>query len=87
MFNTVHISEVKLRVGTLVKLLRKREGITQEQLAEKLAMSRLTVQNLESGKNATMDTLLIVLQHFDLLNDFYAFIDNEADNNNQPSLY
>lgn len=35
----------------LVKLLRDRDVLTQEQLAEKLGLSRLTIQNLESGKN------------------------------------
>lgn len=71
----------------MVKLLRKREGLTQEQLADKLALSRITIQNLESGKNATTDTLLKVLQYFDLLHNLYGHLGNEMVNNNEESLY
>ncbi len=87
MLGNVNIKDVKLRSGDLIKLLRKREGLTQEQLAEKLNLSRITIQNLESGKNATVDTLLKVLQHFELLNSFQQYLENEISNNNQDSLY
>jgi transcriptional regulator with XRE-family HTH domain len=87
MLDSVNIKIVKVRTGDLVKLLRKREGLTQEQLAEKLGFSRLTIQNLESGKNATIDTLLKVLQHFELLNNLYEHLGNEIENNSQSSLY
>ncbi|MBC7553462.1 MAG: helix-turn-helix domain-containing protein [Taibaiella sp.] len=87
MFNDITIQEVKLQAGALVKLMRKREGLTQAQLADKLALSRLTIQNLEAGRNATMDTLLKVLQHNDMLSGFAAYIATEATNNNYESLY
>ena len=87
MLDSINIKNVKLRVSDLVKLFRKREGLTQEQLGEKLGLSRITIQNLESGKNATIDTLLKVLQYFDLLNGLYEYLGNEIDNNNQASLY
>ena len=87
MISNTNIKNVKVSVGGLVKLLRKNEGLTQEQLGEKLGMSRITVQNLESGKNATMDTLLKALQHWDLLGSFQAYVENEVNNNNHESLY
>jgi transcriptional regulator with XRE-family HTH domain len=56
-------------------------------LAEKLNLSRVTIQNLESGKNPTIETLLKVLQYFDLLDGLNNYIDTEARNNSQQSLY
>ncbi len=87
MLNNITIKEVRNTLGALVKILREGEQLTQEQLAEKLALSRLTIQNLESGKNPTMDTLLKVLQYFDLLKSFNAYIESEISNNNHQSLY
>lgn len=86
-FDVVTVKDVKVRIGELVKLMRKRDGLSQEELARLLAMSRITIQNLESGKNATMDTMLKALQHWDLLPTMLTFIDNEIADNNVPSLY
>jgi transcriptional regulator with XRE-family HTH domain len=87
MLDNLNIKDVKLQIGQLVKILRKKERLTQNQLGEKLDLSRITVQNLESGKNATLDTLLKVLQYFDKLQAFQDNIDNEISNNNYESLY
>ena len=87
MFNKNNVRDTKVNVGALVKLLRDRKSLTQEQLAEQLGLSRLTIQNLEAGKNPTMDTLLKVLQHFDLLPGFDRYIESEMNNNSQQSLY
>lgn len=87
MLHATTIKEVKNHIGILVKLLREREKITQEQLAEKLNLSRVTIQNLEAGKNPTIDTLLKVLQYFDLLSGFNQYIESETRNNSQQSLY
>lgn len=87
MLQATTIKDVKNHIGILVKLLREREKITQEQLAEKLNLSRVTIQNLEAGKNPTIDTLLKVLQYFDLLSGFDQYIESETRNNSQQSLY
>ena len=67
MFNTVEIKDVKTEIGLLVKALRKQRGVSQTQLAQSLDVSRTTIQNLESGKNYTIDTILKVLKEMDLL--------------------
>ena len=87
MFSNVNIVDVKIRFGTLVKTLRKKQGLTQEQLGNKLNLSRITIQNLESGKNATMDTMLIVMQYLDLLTNFNDMVQTEITNSSYPSLY
>jgi len=87
MFHNLTVKTVKENVGRLIRTLRNREGITQEELASKLNLSRLTIQNLEAGKNPTIETLLIVLQYFDQLNSFNQYIESEIQNNNFESLY
>ncbi len=84
---TINIKDVKAHVSTLVKLLRKKQGISRNELAERLDLSRITIQNLESGKNVTVDTLCKVLQHFDLLEKFDRFLQEESSNNSYDSLY
>jgi len=74
--NTATIKETKLQFGKLVKVLRKRESISQIELAELLDLSRITIQNLESGKNFTIDTLLKVAQHFNLLDKLNELLTN-----------
>lgn len=84
----IKIKDIKLEIGQLVKSFRKRDKISQEELAEKLNLSRITIQNLEAGKNFTIDTLLKVLQHFDLLNSLNEILkDKRNDNENTESLY
>ena len=87
MFNVLHIKNVKLKIGELVKILRKRENMSQHDLAEKLGLSRYTITNLESGQNATLDTLLKVLQYFEVLESFQDMLINQIDNNSYESLY
>ncbi len=67
MFDTVEIKDVKNELGILVKALRKQRGLSQTQLANSLDVSRTTIQNLELGKNFTVDTILKVLKEMDLL--------------------
>lgn len=87
LFETLTIKDIKIKTGNLVKLLRKKENLSQDQLAVMLDLSRITIQNLESGKNITLDTLLKVFQHFDILEKFDHFVDDEIKNRNYSSLY
>jgi transcriptional regulator with XRE-family HTH domain len=87
MLPIITLKDTKLKIGELARTLRKNSGSTQQELADQLGMSRITIQGLESGKNATMDTLLKVLQHAGILGEFYAFIDKENSNNSITSLY
>lgn len=67
MFDTVEIKDIKNELGILVKVLRKQRGLSQIQLANSMDVSRTTIQNLELGKNFTVDTILKVLKEMDLL--------------------
>jgi transcriptional regulator with XRE-family HTH domain len=86
--HNIKIKDVKTEIGQMIKSFRKRDNISQQELAEKLHLSRITIQNLESGKNFTIDTLLKVLEHFELLNSLNELLkEKRADNENLESLY
>ena len=67
MFDAIEIKDVKMEIGLLVRALRKQRALSQLQLAETLNVSRATIQNMESGKNFTIDTILKVLKEMDQL--------------------
>lgn len=71
MFNNIEIKDAKQEIGQVIKIVRKKRKLTQIELAKSLDVSRNTIQNLESGKNFTIDTLFKVLKEFDLLDKVY----------------
>lgn len=75
MINVITIHDVKLKIGILCKKKRKARRLSREVLADQLNMSRTTIQNIEEGKNATLDNLLKIAYHFDLLSDIYSQLD------------
>ncbi len=79
MFSVVTIKQVQNNIGQWCKTLRKREGITQQELADQLVLSRLTISKLERGENFTIDTFLKVLQHFDQLSTLNDFVTDQSD--------
>ena len=67
MFENIEVKDVKKEIGELVKVIRKQRKISQNDLAQSLDVSRTTIQNLEQGKNFTVDTILKVLKEVGLL--------------------
>lgn len=54
------------KAGIFLKELRKEKGITQEQLAEKLGVSRRTVSRWETGSNMPdLDLLIELADYYD----------------------
>ena len=82
------IKDVKSEIAQLVKSYRKQQKLSQQELADQLELSRITIQNLESGKNFTIDTLLKVFNHFDTLVGFNQFLMDKRNETEQlTSLY
>ena len=54
------------KIGKLLQTLRKEKGITQEQLAEQVGVTRRTVSRWETGSN--MPDLDVLIE----LSDFYV---------------
>ena len=87
MLGSNNIKDVKLKIGDWCKQKRLLFGLSQYELAQVLDMSRLTIRKLEEGKNVTLDTLLKVVNHFDMLDNVYKIIDTDISSNNINSLY
>ncbi len=87
-FSNVKISDVKAEIGSLIKKMRKNNKVSQEALAKNLNLSRITIQNIEAGKNFTIDTYLLVLQHFDELESFRDYVKSKNDDHTKiKSIY
>lgn len=65
--------------GEQLQLLRRRSGLTQEQFAEQLQVSRQAVSKWESGKGyPEMEKLLYICQRYGVtLNDLFEQGENE----------
>ncbi|WP_438962313.1 helix-turn-helix transcriptional regulator [Nonlabens sp.] len=87
MIDVLTIKEVKLKIGEACKRLRKSNDLSREELAEILDISRATIQNIENGKNATLDNILKIANHFGLLSSISKQIDNASTDQNDISLY
>lgn len=87
MIDKVTVKEVKIAIGTLCKNKRKEYKLTREQLAEELGLSRATIQNIENGKNATLDNLLKIANHFNLLDTIFKAIVELNTTDDNISLY
>ncbi|MFN6378927.1 MAG: helix-turn-helix transcriptional regulator [Flavobacteriales bacterium] len=78
-FSTIRVSDVKIEIGTLIRKMRTNRKLTQEELANQLNLSRITIQNIERGKNFTIDTCLLIFQYFDELESFSEYIKSKTD--------
>ncbi len=87
MLNSVTIKDVKIKIGEWCKQKRQSYKLSQGDLAAALDMSRVTIQQLESGKNVTLDSLLKVVNHFDGLETLHSLIKQNIEDNNLNSLY
>ena len=66
----------QIKIGEFIKELRKEKGLTQEQLAEKLNVSRRTVSRWETGNNLPdLDVLIEMADYYEV--DLRELIDGE----------
>jgi transcriptional regulator with XRE-family HTH domain len=87
MLDLITIKSVKLKIGQFCKNKRKGYGLSRDELAKELDISRTTIQNIENGKNATLDNLLKVANHFNVLETIFLAIDTLDQTDNNISLY
>ncbi len=87
MLEVTTIKDVKVKIGEVCKALRKLNALSRDELAEVLDVSSTTIQNIENGKNATLDTILKVANHFGLLQSIANQIDKVIVDQNDISLY
>lgn len=87
MLEVITIKDIKNKLGKACKQQRKSNNLSREQLAEALEVSSTTIQNIENGKNATLDNLLKIANHFGLLESISKELDKLVDNQDTISLY
>lgn len=81
------IKEVKERIGLICQQHRKANDLSRDGLAKALNISATTIQNIENGKNATIDNVLKIANHFGLLTNVYNTIDDFVEKDKNASLY
>ena len=74
MFYLITIKDIKLKLEEFCKKKRQSYNMSQESLGEALDLPKYTIQKFENGKNATLDTVLKIANHFGLLNEFQKAI-------------
>jgi len=87
MLDITTIKDVKVKIGEVCKALRKSNELSRDELAEVLDVSSTTIQNIENGKNATLDNVLKIANHFGLLQSIAKQIDKTIVDQNDISLY
>lgn len=87
MLEITTIKDVKLKIGVACKSFRQSNGLSRDELSEELDISSTTIQNIENGRNATLDTILKVANHFGLLQSIAKQIDQITKNHDDISLY
>ena len=87
MIDATTIKEVKLQLGEVCKQKRQMYEMSQQDLGEALELSRYTIQKFENGKNATLDTVLKIANHFDLLEPLFQALKDLENKNDINSLY
>ncbi len=89
-FEVVTINDIKLSIGKICREKRQAQKLSREELATILNVSRNTIQNIEMGKNVTLDSLLRVAYHFNLLLDIHRGlqkIQGGSQQNDVPNFY
>jgi DNA-binding XRE family transcriptional regulator len=87
MLEITTIKDVKVQIGMLCKQQRKAHGLSRDDLAKVLDISRTTIQNIENGKNANLDTLLKLANHFGMLQTIFKGVAQISNNQSNISLY
>ena len=73
------MKDLKIKLGMRIKYLRKAKNLTQEQLAEKLDVTRQTISNWENGKfYPDIDALVKISKCFNISLDDLLSYDNKV---------
>ena len=64
-------------IGKNIVQLRKKHGLSQRELAERAGITHSAISSIENGKPVNSETLFKVLEHFGLLDDLHALIEQQ----------
>jgi len=75
-----------METGKLIKELRIKKGMTQEELADKTEVSARTIQRIENGDvDPRAYTLQMIAKALDV--DFSLFVENELDEKQESQKF
>ncbi len=57
---------MKKAIGKAIKIMRVKEELRQQDLADQTGLSQVTIANMERGKGQTIDNLYSVCQLFEI---------------------
>ena len=71
--------DLKEMIGSRIREIRNKKGITQDQLSEKVGVSSKYLSSIERGKeNPTLNTILKLAQSLDVMpNEFFTHLEIE----------
>jgi transcriptional regulator with XRE-family HTH domain len=75
-----------LDLGTRVKIVRGRAGLSQKELADRIGMSRDRISDYENGAAIPSDVLRAICDALDVSSDWLLFGATRAKVNGSPSL-
>lgn len=73
-YHKLNDAAVLREIGRRLRRERLNADMTQAELAERVGLSRKTVQNTEDGKNCSLETLVRILRGLDRLGQLDAFL-------------
>jgi transcriptional regulator with XRE-family HTH domain len=72
--NQITDDAVLIEIGTRITAIRINQQLTQADLARRAGVSKRTVERIESGKTAQLDTIIRIFRTLDLLPGFDKFL-------------
>ena len=72
----IKISEVQRKIGEIVEAYRKKERLTQKELAIRIGASRPTISNIENGRGVNTTIILKIFKYFNGLHELNAFFES-----------
>jgi transcriptional regulator with XRE-family HTH domain len=72
--NQITDDAVLIEIGKRITAIRINQQLTQADLARRAGVSKRTVERIESGKTAQLDTIIRIFRTLDLLPGFDQFL-------------
>lgn len=64
--------EILKELGEKIRAMRRKAGISQQQLADEIGFSRISISEIERGQNTSVTTLIRILKVFGKADEFEA---------------
>lgn len=62
-------------IGTRIKTMRKSSGMSQQELADQVGLSRVSISEIERGGNTSLSSFVRILKTFGLINELNSLLE------------